>query len=344
MKILHWNICSFRRNKDSLIRLIRDFSPHIVIINESFLLPHIKISLPGFSFVREDRPDCYGGIIVFVRYGIKYGVLDVSAIQRVQRCQVIGITVNSFTLVAVYNPPDLRVSRSILDQLLELSNGSPVVFIGDFNAHNLAWGSRIASRVGIESGKVILDFIQDNGLLILNDGNATRFTRNDTHSVPDIVFCSYQIVPDFDFQVLGGRGFSDHFPILCQLGDIMEPDKSLKSSATGNCNFNKADWVLFSRLVFSTISLLLLQSARKAIPSRKGNHKFGLHWWDEECSRVIRLKRETFRGYKNNPSDENFINVKKNYALCRRTLRAKRKSSLVKFCESLSPFNRVSEV
>ena len=78
----------------------------------------------------------------------------------------------------MYNPPDLAIDPE------------PIPFMGDVNAHSPAWGSRVTYARGIRNGNVILNFVMEHNLTILNNGIASRFTRAGIHSVPDVVFCS----------------------------------------------------------------------------------------------------------------------------------------------------------
>lgn len=47
--------------------LIRDFSPDIVCLNETFLCSTSNFRVPGFSIFREDRVDGWGGVALMVK-------------------------------------------------------------------------------------------------------------------------------------------------------------------------------------------------------------------------------------------------------------------------------------
>lgn len=68
----------------------------------------------------------------------------------------------------------------------------PVVWTGDFNAHNPIWGSRIRDGNGV----LIEDFIDKNNLVVLNDGRPTRIQVNSgSLSCIDLTFASGELAP-----------------------------------------------------------------------------------------------------------------------------------------------------
>ena len=85
--------------------------------------------------------------------------------------------------------------------------------MGDVSAHSSAWGSRVTYARGVKNGNVILNFVMEHNLTILNNGMTSRFTRAGIHSVPDVVFCSQQLALETDFKIFQDRNNSDHFHI-----------------------------------------------------------------------------------------------------------------------------------
>lgn len=91
----------------------------------------------------------------------------------------------------MYNSPTDKLEVEQLDEIIENVN-SPVLWVGDLNAHNPLWGSR-----GIdENGQVLENFIDKHGLVVLNDGRPTWFRTNQ----------SAQSCCDFSFSTLSSSG------------------------------------------------------------------------------------------------------------------------------------------
>ena len=356
MNIIHWNICGIVKNKDAVIRLIRDFSPHVVMINESLLKPGSNFKIAGFSSVREDMPNGAAGVAVFIKNKVKYNVVDLSSVNIPNRCQIILVELQDMCIIAIYNPPDIYLDINCLNAVYGLTRNKPILFIGDFNAHSPSWGSNVTYARGVRNGDTLLNFIEQHSLFILNDGSATRLTRPGLHSAPDVAICSQQLALNVDFKVLQDRTNSDHFPILCSVNN--RSDNSALGSKTNSIrtyNYNKADWEKFSLVVsnklkdnpptsYEDFMDIISLSIPEAVPFHKPSSKVGLPWWDNECTEAINKKRQAFKSYKLNPSDENFLTVLRIRAQTRRLLREKKKNGFKNFCEKLSPSTSAKEV
>ncbi|XP_031784224.1 uncharacterized protein LOC116417118 [Nasonia vitripennis] len=60
-------------------------------------------------------------------------------------------------------------------------------------------------------------------------------------------------------------------------------------------------------------------------------------WWNEECSKAIRLRKNAQLSIKHRFTIEQFIEVKKTEALVRKTLKEEKMKSVRTFCESVNP-------
>lgn len=74
LKILQWNICSFRSKKDHLIEAINECHPDIIFLNETWLLPVHNIRVSGYHIMRQDRMDGYGGIVILIRSKLAFNL------------------------------------------------------------------------------------------------------------------------------------------------------------------------------------------------------------------------------------------------------------------------------
>ena len=101
-----------------MVRLVRDFSPDIIAINETLLKPTGNFKLSGFSVVRKDGPEGADGVAVFVRRKVKYNIVNIDRINIPDRIQIILIEFQEFCLIAMYNPPDLAIDPEHLNAFL----------------------------------------------------------------------------------------------------------------------------------------------------------------------------------------------------------------------------------
>nr|XP_049704761.1 uncharacterized protein LOC126056279 [Helicoverpa armigera] len=85
---------------------------------------------------------------------------------------------------------------------------SAAAVLGDFNAKNLAWGSRRTDA----RGRMVEDWALEAGLVVLNRGSVPTCVRMRGESVVDISFASPALLPRvFDWRVEEGvETYSDH--------------------------------------------------------------------------------------------------------------------------------------
>ena len=126
--------------------------------------------------------------------------------------QAVTLTVvldKQITICSIYLPPRAAFTnadiQSLLDQL-----PSPFLLIGDFNVHNPLWGGNILDS----EGKVIEDIINNNNVVLLNDGTMTCHNLYfNSYSAIDLSISSSDIALDFTWSVNEYLNSSDCFPI-----------------------------------------------------------------------------------------------------------------------------------
>ena len=76
------------------------------------------------------------------------------------------------------------------------------------------------------NGKYLQKFLDDEEVIILNDGTPTRITPPSTTSAPDVALATTPVSIVTDFKVLNDAANSDHFPIYI---DINNNEQTIKS-------------------------------------------------------------------------------------------------------------------
>ena len=113
----------------------------------------------------------------------------------------------------IYLPGNESVTENDLIDLI--SQLGPIFLIqGDFNAHNILWGSQtINSR-----GKIVEKIINDHNLVIMNSGDPTHFSlQYRTFSCIDLTIVSPLLAGYYQWEVIDDLHGSDHFPTLLNL-------------------------------------------------------------------------------------------------------------------------------
>ncbi len=126
-------------------------------------------------------------------------------------------------LVNFYNPCS-ESSVGILNSAMgETSN--KMMMCDDFNAHNSIRGSRNTDK----NGEVIEEFMEENSLVCLNDGNPTRIDIiRGAMSCLDITRVSASSAGKCIWSVSKENIGSDHFPVICEIQNKIQIQ---------NCNF-----------------------------------------------------------------------------------------------------------
>jgi hypothetical protein len=219
MFILQWNAQQIRAHGDELKNAVYEWSekPDLLCIQESWLTGKQKYRIPGYEIVRKDRDGSLGkkgggGVLIGIRNGLVYKplVLDVC----IENMEIMAIKVflsstNAITVINLYNPC-LSIDKNGFDNLLNYVSGR-VIICGDFNAHNVLWGSKKNDK----NGTVLENIIDEHQLVCLNNGDGTRLDRKTGKlSRLDLTLVSRDLASSCNWEVGGNRWDSDHFPIL----------------------------------------------------------------------------------------------------------------------------------
>lgn len=148
--------------------------------------------------------------------------------------------------INTYIPPEnqgMEIFLDILKQiehiLIELKIFNKAIFIsGDFNSRPKTWGDKETNR----RGKLLLEFITNHGLIILNEGDIPTFEGPNGNSFIDLTlvnekFYEHNIIREIDRET---ELLTDHNPIITRLTYHGE-----NINNNTRYNFGKADWGQF---------------------------------------------------------------------------------------------------
>ncbi|VDI75549.1 Hypothetical predicted protein [Mytilus galloprovincialis] len=151
-----------------------------------------------------------GGSSIFVKDNVIH-----STVQLTTDLQAVAIRLSldkTITLCSIYIPPNSIIDKAKLKNLTD-QLPSPFILMGDFNAHNPLWGSKTHNA----KGKIIEDFVSQEGLCIFNDGSNTYLhPGNGSYSSIDITICDPSLLLDYSWRVHDDLCGSDHFPIVLE--------------------------------------------------------------------------------------------------------------------------------
>lgn len=360
IKIIQWNIRSLNANRYSLQQLLFEERFDIGLLSETWSKPSDTVCFNNFNVVNKSRIRGYGGVAIILANNIIYNPISFvnNFNPNLEVCGVdIKIDQKMYTILSVYRPSNVRVTvQDYVSLFSQISNDC--IITGDFNAHHGLWGSNsccVDGNILVEA----LDFFPN--LIVVNDGSATRATPpGNMKSVVDLTIISSSLCPSFDWTVLPDTYGSDHFPIRLSVQNMKIENRTFISSA--KWSMSNANWDNFRNNVESAFRhepnknqtnemiFFLLDSitdaANKSFKIIKPSVKSfkSPPWWDDECLTASNARKNSFKIYKSNLTLSNFMEYKKNEAICKRTFRSKAKSSWARFCSSLTRQTSPSEL
>ena len=254
LTILQWNAQGFNNHGRELAQYLQgtDQLFHVLCIQETWFQPENKMILPGYDcFSRHRENQARGGCALYIHNSLYYEqpIFDDDYEIQHARLRVGG---ELFLLVNFYNPCQ-KLNDNILKRLVvNIDENDKCVILGDFNSHNILWGSKINDC----NGKIVDKFVMDHDLLLLNDGTGTRI---DPHSGKlsslDLSFVTPNLGSRCLWKVMPYTFRSDHFCILIQIQsfqserhDVVIPTVSSLEGQEDedHWSFKNMNWVAFA--------------------------------------------------------------------------------------------------
>ncbi|KAG1677308.1 RNA-directed DNA polymerase from mobile element jockey [Nymphon striatum] len=279
----------YRSKYDEICRLLNDHNPTAMCLQETRLNDTCNTTIRRYSIYRRDLPSEHpaGGVCIIVNNQIPH-----SSVQLNSSLQAIAVRVSMhkvLTICSIYIPPSSPIIAADVEDLLR-QLPAPALICGDFNGHNLLWGSRVTNP----RGRTIENIILHNNLCLYNDTSMTYLDLSaGTYSALDLTLCHPSLFQDFTWMVDGDLHTSDHFPI-----HVKGNGPPIKGRPQ-RWKLHRADWTMFKQLCaeqlnissfaeisdqYSEFITILLEVADISIPKTSQYPKrFNKPWFNKDC-------------------------------------------------------------
>lgn len=348
-QIVQWNCRSIVNKKSDLLHLINKHKPLILSLSETWLKAEFVFRIPGYICIRDDRFDGYGGVAILIKNGVSYSPVNIPV--HSNDISIIAASVNKICYVSVYIPhPSSFIFNDLMSILSSLPR--PLIVLGDFNSHHRSWGCSTSNSYG----ETILEILDVQNLCILNKGSPTRRTApHEGKSAVDLSICSPDLASVLTWRTLSSTYGSDHFPLVITFPTFI-PQTPVRPPRF-RYRLANADWERFNQTVEENVSSLptlcnenqneysdtfvkILERAADAVFPIKNSacgRKPSPPWWDDECTKAIKKRKEAEKNYCKQMTFENYEIYSDILKETHTFLKEKKKKSWRKFCTSISP-------
>ena len=341
-RIIQWNCRGIRPRYEELLLLLTLLRPSVFCLQETYLKPEDTFTFKSFNTYNHIHSDCLrasGGSSILVHSSCPQREINLKT-----DLQAVAVSVTlekEITLCSIYIPPSFALRPNHLNSLLQ-QLPSPFMLLGDFNGHNVLWGSKDNDP----RGDLIEDVITQNDICLMNDKSNTFLdSGKGTLSALDLSLCHPSLYLDFDWSVCEDQHGSDHFPI------VIESIKTLEEDHNPKWKLNKANWDLFHTLCdesLTTTSLSdstdriadftssLIDISEKCIPKTSTNPKKSNPWYNDDCKEAIKQRKETLSRFCKFPTKDNLNTYRVFRAKARRTIKSSKRKSWRAYVSNLN--------
>lgn len=219
--ILQWNINGFYTHLEMLKLLMSEIQPTLLCLQETHFKNNTN-KLKNFSCFFKNRTGqekASGGVAIYVK-----NTLAAEEIELSTNIEAVAVTLHTPNIVHVCNiyiPPNQNTNLEEYSRLLE-QIPTPRIILGDFNSHNILWGSETTNT----AGKTLATLIDNENLVVMNNGEGTRLDSfSGKSSILDLCLTDPSLAMHLKMEVLQYLYGSDHYPIEIKYEE-MEHHKS----------------------------------------------------------------------------------------------------------------------
>ena len=357
LRMIQWNSRSLYPKLTRSKNYLYETKPHICCISETWLKKEKEPLFINYSAYYSHRSNKEGGgLAILTRKDIKHIPIDLKPYSG-GKLEVQAITVNcelkKIDIMNIYNPNEVVKKAEFIHYFHQLENQS--VITGDFNAHHSWWGDVPKND---HTGSNLFDSIYSfPDLTLLTPWGLKTYLHTQTmkSSTLDLCFLSGDLKDSASLDISECDMGSDHETIEIKLSfkPVIE-----KLKTRPKWKFVDGKWETWRQNLpvldpfqnfensYNELHTNLIETSKEIFGQTKGeyNPKYNKPWWNEDCDKVTDIKLKAKRKLQHHPSIENLIHFKKAEAIVRKTVKAAKKDSFEKYCNSINSFSPITQV
>jgi len=226
-----WNATSLNNKEHELTYFINNNSINVVLVTETWLNPRTKINFVNYEIIRSDssRRNNSGGVAIIINKQLKFHILPQVTIDG---CDVLLIKIQSnigLIVGVIYAPPKAKFSCNILNNIV--TNNSPIIIGGDFNAKHKSWNNFNNNSRGLQ----LYNYINDNDISVIHSNTYTYRVPRSNPSNLDIFLT--KDVPYNNICYSMDELTSNHLPVMLKFDRV--------NVTRTECTYNTTDWSAF---------------------------------------------------------------------------------------------------
>ncbi|KAL9698940.1 hypothetical protein quinque_002381 [Culex quinquefasciatus] len=351
---VQWNLRGMAARTNELQQLLEQHRPVVVALQE--IKTKKKKDKNKLDRRRYDWQFCFkpsdgysNGVALGIDKDVPHRYIDVQGPLQVVAARVEWPVLATFVSIYICREDGKAEIEDKLAQLVP-QLPSPVVLLGDFNAHSPLWGGNHIDQ----RGKAIESILGKHNFIILNDGSHTRVDpRDGRSSAIDLSIVSDTIAPELVWSVDVDTRESDHYPLFIHSVDHTRAKRSRRP----RWKYDSADWTKFAKEVqkpdpesVQEIEEAILAAAEVSIPrtSTKVGRK-AVHWWTKEVEEAVKDRRKKLRRLRKLGDDHpNKVQALDEFKLARNTVRQivekAKADSWAAFVSGIAPSSGTTEI
>ena len=335
--IYQWNANSLRNKSADFRKLLAQHNFPVLCIQEAGVRDDFRLS--NYVIYKSSRRAGNSRAMLCVRKDLPSYLIQSSDsdIPEFVACKI-SFRNRSVIVISLYLQASSKISLDSLVNVFDIADAS-VLVCGDFNAHNVIWGSEHTDS----RGHVVECAAEKCNLTVLNDSSPTFLRGYRYSSCIDVTLCLHDLLEGSEWSTDIETHGSDHFPILVKHRFMRSTRTQRYSKYTNWQHFrHRITGALGENPNLATFTTILCDSYKIStkqviVPSEYAGV-------DGEYERLRAIRRRAERAYRRSGKLEDYKTAQKTHSTSHRRLQKLGRRRWREYCSSLSPFTPVPRI